>query len=170
MSLAAHLGWLLPGSRGDTRQQEVQALCCRGMRENRVAQDGVRQSAQHCRLNGRHHLARFGTEDGESKDAVAFAAHEHLHKSTGFTKSDRSQHPGHGYLRQPVCDAPFLRFRFVQADSRQIGISEHAEGYESVARCAAAAVQVITDHAEIVKRDVCELRAACAIAHRPDAR
>src|SRR5438105_11278207 len=95
---------------------------------------------------------------------------EHLHKTTGFTKSDSAQHPSHGHLCQPVCDAPFLRFRFVQADSRQLRISEHAEGYQPVTRRAVAATQVVTDDAEIVKCDVCELRTTGAIAHGPYAR
>ena len=140
------------------------------MGENRVAQRCVGQSAHHCRLNRRHHLASFSAQRGESQNAVALSINEHFHKTTGFAKSDGSQYCGHWHLRQAICDAPSLRFRFVQADPCEFGIGEHAERYEAVSRSAAAPIQVVADHPEIVEGDVRELRAARAIAHRPNAR
>src|SRR6202000_3147337 len=68
-----------------------------------------------------------------------------------------------------VAHPPPLCLSFVQADSRELRISEHAERYESVARGAATPIQIISDDAEVVVRDVSELRAARTIAHRPNA-
>src|SRR6266852_2016823 len=157
-------------SSGDIRQQKDQALGDGRMRENRVAQHRVGQSAQHCRLNGRHHFAGFRTKRGESQDAVAFRINQHLYKSTRFANRNGSKYTGHRHLGQAICDAPRLRFRFVQTLSRQFWIGEHAERYEPIAGRAAAAVQVVADDSKVVECDVRELRAPGAIAHGPNAR
>src|SRR5215470_9288462 len=121
------------------------------MGENRVAQNRVRQLAYHCRLNDGHHFACFSTKRGESQDAIAFGVDEHFYKTAGFAKSHGPQYRGHWHLRQPIGEASPLRLRFVQTDSREFRIGEHAEGYEPIACSAAAAAQVIADDAEIVE-------------------
>jgi hypothetical protein len=67
-------GTQLPGrsiSRWHPCKYIDQALGGCRMSENRIAQHGVGQSAQHCCLNGRHHFARFRAKRGEPQDAVA---------------------------------------------------------------------------------------------------
>src|SRR2546426_7932607 len=140
------------------------------MREDSVAQHRVWQPAEHCCLNGCHHFASFRAKHRESQDTVASVVNEDFHKAAGLGKSDGAQYCGHGYLRQAISDAPLFRFRFVQPDSREFWIGEHAEWYEPVARRTVASVQVVADHTEIVEGDVRELRAARAITHRPNAR
>jgi hypothetical protein len=49
-------------------------------------------------------------------------------------------------------------------------IGEHAERHDAILRGSIAALQVVTHDAEVVVRDVCELRTARAIAHRPHVR
>ena len=63
-----------------------------------------------------------------------------------------------------------FRFRFAQTDSRKLRVREHAERHKPIARGAATAVQVVSDHAEIIERDVSKLRTARAIPHRPHPR
>lgn len=50
---------LLHGSCRDTRQQKNQTFGDGGMGKDGVTQDRVRQPSKHCRLNCRHHFARF---------------------------------------------------------------------------------------------------------------
>src|SRR5208282_2633033 len=50
---------------------------------------------------------------------------------------------------------------------RQFRIGEHAERHDAIVRGSIAALQVVTHDAEVVIGDVCELRTARAIAHRP---
>ena len=140
------------------------------MGENCVAQHGVRQAAQHRRLNRCHHLACFHAEHSESQYAVALDVDKHFDEAADFAYSDGSEHCGHRYFRQAIGDAAFLSFRFAQTDSRKLRVREHAERYEPIARDAATAVQVVSDHAEIIERDVSELRTARAISHRPHPR
>jgi hypothetical protein len=161
---------MLNGSRGDIRKQIDQALGYRRMRENRIAQHRVRQSAEHGRLNRRHHFARFRAKRGETQNAVAFGIHEHLYESARFANRDGSKHTGHRHRRQPIRDAPLPSFRFVQPDSREFRIGEHAERHEPVARRATATVQVFAYYPEIVVCDMRELRTAGTIAHSPNAR
>src|SRR5260370_10637872 len=46
---------------------------------------------------------------------------------------------------------------------------EKKERYQAIARVSRATVKVSLDNAEVVLGDVCELRAACALAQSPDA-
>ena len=154
---------------GDTRQQEDQGFRDRGMRENCIAQHRERQPAEHCGLNGCHHFACFNAQRRESQDAVASLVNEDFHKAPSLAKSDSAQHSGHRQLGQAISDAPAFRFRFIQPDSREFGIREHAERHEPVARGTVASVQVVADHPEIGEGDVRELRAARDLADRPDA-
>jgi hypothetical protein len=140
------------------------------VRENRVAQHRVRQPAEHGCLHGCHHFAAFDTQRGESQDAITLRVDQHFQQASRFDKRDGPQYCRHGHFRQAIGDAQLLRFRFVQANPRKFRIGEHTEWYEPVSRRAAAAAQVVADHAEIVVRDVSELRTACTIAHRPNAR
>src|SRR4029077_10812472 len=52
--------------------------------------------------------------------------------------------------------------------SGQFGIGEHAERHQTILSRAIAAVEVVMHDAEIVESDMGKLRAAGAIAHRPD--
>ena len=61
------------------------------------------------------------------------------------------------------------RFVFVESDSRNFRIREKTERYQAIARVSRATVKVSLDNAEVVLRDVRELRAARALAQSPDA-
>src|SRR5262249_13725230 len=59
--------------------------------------------------------------------------------------------------------------RLAQADARQFGVGEQAEGHETARRHTVDAGEVVADHADIVVGDMCEMGAAGAIAHCPHA-
>src|SRR5262249_12997571 len=52
---------------------------------------------------------------------------------------------------------------------RERRVGEHAVGHEAGARAAGFPRGGLTDNAKVVAGDVRELRAACAVPHRPDA-
>jgi len=58
------------------------------MGENCVAQHGVRQAAQHRRLDCCHHLACFHAEHSESQYAVTLNVDKHFDEAAGFPYSD----------------------------------------------------------------------------------
>jgi hypothetical protein len=72
------LSWLLHGLCRNTVQQKDQPFGYGGMCENRVTQYRIWQSADHCRLNRRHHLAPFNSKHGESQDPAALRVNNDL--------------------------------------------------------------------------------------------
>ncbi len=137
------------------------------MSEDRIAQHGVRQSPNHRGLNCRHQLACLDTKRGEAHDFVAVFADQHLHEAARLGDRVGAEHIRHRQFRDAIFDVVALRLGFVAADARQFRIGEHAERHDAILRGSMAALQVVTHDAEVVVRDVCELRAARAIAHRP---
>jgi hypothetical protein len=78
-----------------------------------------------------------------------------------------AKHIRHRQFRDAIFDFVALRLDLVAADARHFRIGEHAEWHDAILRGSIAALQVVTHDSEVVVRDVCELRTARAIAHRP---
>src|SRR5262245_28179271 len=51
---------------------------------------------------------------------------------------------------------------------RERRVGEHAVGHEPIARAAVSSSEVVNDNAKVIAGDVRELRAPCAVPHRPD--
>ena len=66
---------------------------------------------------------------------------------------------------RPAATASFS----LSPDSRYFRIGEKTERYQAIARVSRATVKVGLYNAEVVLRDMRELRAACALAQSPDA-
>src|SRR5262249_21304360 len=69
-----------------------------------------------------------------------------------------------------VSMALLARLRFVEADTRQLGINEDAIRNQPVARGAPATVQVFMNDAEVILGHVSAIRTARALSHRPHVR
>src|SRR5208282_233812 len=64
-------------------------------------------------------------------------------------------------------DAPTLGFAFAPTDPRERRVGKHAVGDQPASSGAITTGQVVADDAEIVERDVVELRTPGALANRP---
>ena len=128
----------------------------------------VGHARQHRRLHHGHDLPGLRAEHREAQDAVALRVDERLHEAARLGDRPRPQHGAHRQLRDAHLDAAAPGLAFVQADPRERRVREQAEGDEPVARGAIAPGQIVPDDAKVVEGDVGELRAAGALADRPD--
>ena len=78
------------------------------------------------------------------------------------------KHGLHGDLGQAVADAAVAGLPLAQPDAGQLRVGEQAERHLPPGRHAVPAGEVGQHHAEVVLADVREVRAAGAVAHRPD--
>src|SRR5439155_9363428 len=140
--------------RRNTGKQRGEAFRHRRVREDGVAQTGIRQASQHRRLHRGHDLTRFGAKHREAENAVAVRVDERLHEAAALSDRPRPQHRTHWQLRNAHPDAAAVRLRFAQADSREWRVGEHAERDEPVAGGAMCSCQVVADDAEIIERHV----------------
>jgi hypothetical protein len=81
-----------------------------------------------------------------------------------------SKHTSHRHLGESIRDSGTFASTSFSPSRASSGIGEHTERHKPTMRFAAAAVQVFVYYADIVERDVCELRTYRAIATSPDAR
>jgi hypothetical protein len=72
--------------------------------------------------------------------------------------------------RDPRLDPLALGLPLTQAHPRQLGVDEHTIGDQPFAGRAVLSRQPVAHDPKVVDRDVRELRAAGALAHRPDTR
>ena len=94
---------------------------------------------------------------------------EHLHEPARLTDGLGTQDRRHGDPRHAHSEPPLLRRGLVEPHSRKFRIDERAIGDESIARRTRFSREVVSHHAEVIQRHVCELGASSAFAHRPDA-
>ena len=87
---------------GHSAEQRTKAFRHRGVRENSVAQRGIRQPAHHRGLHDRHDFARVGSHRCEAKDFIAIAADGCLHEAARFRQRPGAKHGLHGQLRHAI--------------------------------------------------------------------
>ena len=104
----------VPGALGRTTDWAFRHC---GVRENSIAQRGVRQLAHHRRLHDRHDSARMRTHRCEAKDFIAIVAAERFHQAARFGERPGAKHGLHGQLRHAVLAARRHRFVFVESRS-----------------------------------------------------
>ena len=133
-----------------------------------IPERGIRQSTNHRNLHGCHDLPRADTQPRKPEDTIACGLDQSFQKSPRFRKSACTQICFHRDLEKAIWNALCLCFHFANADASQFGIGKKAIRNLSATRHAVAAGQIGMDNAEIVDTDVCELRAACNLADRPN--
>src|ERR1035438_4932211 len=124
--------------------------------------------ADHGDLNGGHDLSTVDSENSEAEDAIVFA-YQSFHEPACFRESTRAEIGGRGNFEQAIGDVLFLCFGLAQSDVCHLWISEQGEGNLSASGDAAAAGEVVTEDAEVVEGDVCELRTTGYFAVGPNA-
>src|SRR5215469_12253008 len=133
-----------------------------------VTQNSVWQMTKHRGLHRHHQLARLEAQSGKAYNLVAVLRDEDLQKAARLGDRFCAQDLGHRQFRHSVFDTVPPRLLFISSDPRKLRIGEHAEGNETTVRGAISAVEVRMNDAVVVIADVSKLRAAGAIAHRPD--
>src|ERR1700730_8677991 len=140
------------------------------MRQNRIAQLGIRQLSNHCNLNRGHNFPSIHSEGGKTQDSIAIDLNQRFQESSCLRKRVRSEHCFHGDLEHTVRDAPILSLFLAETYACQLWVGEHTEWHLPAGRNVVPAGDVVADHPEIVKTDVSEHRSARYIADSPNSR
>src|SRR5262245_13854848 len=138
------------------------------MRENGVAQLGIRQVCSHRGLHHDHDFTGFGTDHGETENPVVTPSDKSLHEPLRFVGRLRPQDSARRQSRHPHGDALAPRVAFGQSDAGEWRLREHAVRNQPIPRAALRPGQIVPDDPKVVARYVRELGTPSAFPDRPD--
>jgi hypothetical protein len=127
------------------------------VRQNRFAQCGIGQTAEHGDLDATHDLAGADSKRGKSENPVTAALDEAFEKASRFHEASGTQHGGHGNFEKPVRNTLFLRIGLAESDAGELAVGEEAERHLPAGGHTVAAEDVIANNAEIILADVGEV-------------
>src|SRR5262245_24736452 len=138
------------------------------MRENGVAQLGIRQVCSHRGLHHGHDFTVHGTDHGETENPFVTPGDKSLHEPLRFVGRLRPQHSARRQSRHPHGDALAPRVAFGQSDAGEWRLREHAVRNQPIPRAALRPGQIVPDDPQVVARYVRELGTPSAFPDRPD--
>jgi len=132
------------------REERIEPLCHRRMRENGVAEPWVGQARQHRRLHRGHDLTGLSANHRKAEDAVVTPADKHLHKALCFVGRRRPPNASHRQPCDPHGHILALCFALAQPDASQWRLSEHAVRDQPIARAAVPSGKIVPDDPKVV--------------------
>src|SRR6202012_6064230 len=138
------------------------------VRQDGVAQGGVRHPGGHCYLDGSHDLGCACTKGGEAEDFVGFCADESFQEAARFGHGRGAHHRFHRNLEKAVWNVLSLRFLFAETVTSELWIDKQTKRDFSSGGDTIAAGDARVDNAEVVDADMREHGAARDFADGPD--